>query len=230
VLLDLGRNEEAKPDLELASRIGPQMSEPYYFLAVIEKQAGHYNRAVALLENVVRLQPENATAWNLLGKCYESTAQIPKAAAAWRHALALEPDNTQALWALSRAVKQTDPDEAARLTARYSEVQKKHRIVDEAGTLGNDALAAAGAHEWPEAIRQFQRAIEVCGDCAIKADLHKKLGLTECQMGDIERGEMELRLAQTLKPGDTDIKRALERIALARAKGIASDPDLQKVN
>jgi Flp pilus assembly protein TadD len=114
--------------------------------------------------------------------------------------------------------------------ARYSEVQKKRRITDEAGTLGNDALAAGKAHDWPEAIRQFQKAIEVCGDCAIKADLHMKLGLTECQMGDIEKGEMELRLAQTLKPADPDIERALERIALARAKGSASDPNRQKAN
>src|SRR6516225_6064945 len=155
-LLDLERNTEAKPDLELASHLAPQMPEPYYFLALIEKQAGNYSRAIPL--------------------------------------------------------------------------QKKHRIVDEAGTLGNDALAAGKAHDWPEAIRQFQKAIEVCGDCAIKADLHKKLGLTECQMGDIEKGEMELRLAQTLKPADPDIERALQRVALARAKVSASDPTRQKAN
>ena len=229
-LLDLGRNAEAKPDLELASHLATQMPEPYYFLALIEKQAGNYSRAIPLLKNVVKLQPRNATAWNLLGQCYESTSQAQEAIAAWKQAVAVDPDNTQALWGLSRALKPTDPDEAARLMARYTEVQKKHRIVDEAGTLGNDALAAGKAHDWPEAIRQFQKAIEVCGDCAIKADLHKKLGLTECQMGDIEKGEMELRLAQTLKPADPDIERALQRIALARAKVSASDPNRHKAN
>ena len=67
-----------------------------------------------------------------------------------------------------------------------------------------------------EAIRQFQEAIELCGNCAIKADLHKKLGLIECQMGDLDRGEKELRLAQALKPSDPDIERALDRIAAVR--------------
>jgi hypothetical protein len=46
--------------------------------------------------------------------------------------------------------------------------------------------------------------------------LHKKLGLIECQMGDLDRGEKELRLAQALKPSDQDIERALDRIAAVR--------------
>jgi tetratricopeptide (TPR) repeat protein len=230
VLFDLGRNTEAKPDLELASRLAPQMPEPYYFLALIEKQAGHYDRAVVLLQKVVKLQPRNATAWNLLGQSLEYESQTQAAIAAWRHAVAIEPDNSQALWNLLRAVKPADPDEAARLMAHYSEVQEKRRIVDEAGTLGNDALAAGAAHDWPDAIRQFQKAIAVCGDCAIRADLHKKLGLTDCQMGDIENGEKELRLAQALKPADPDIERALRQIAVARAKGVASHPDLEKAH
>jgi tetratricopeptide (TPR) repeat protein len=222
VLFDLGRNTEAKPDLELASRLAPEMPEPFYFLAVIDKQAGHYNRAVVLLQTVVKLQPRNATAWNLLGQSLEYGSQTQAAIAAWRHAVAIDPDNSQALWSLARAIKPADPDEAARLMVRYREVQEKRRIADEAGTLGNDALAAGVAHDWPEAIRKFQKAIEVCGDCAIKADLHKKLGLIDCQMGDIESGEKELRLAQALKPADPDIERALERIAVARTKGVTS--------
>jgi hypothetical protein len=35
-------------------------------------------------------------------------------------------------------------------------------------------------------------------------------------MGDLDRGEKELRLAQALKPSDPDIERALDRIAAVR--------------
>jgi len=228
VFLDLGRNAEAKPDLETACRIAPQMPEPYYFRAVIEKQAGHYKQAVTLLQTVVKLQSRNATAWYLLGQSLEHASQNEAAIAAWRQAIAIEPDYTQALWSLARAIQPTDPNEAARLMAHYSDVQKNRDIVDQAGTLGNDALAAGAAHDWPEAIRQFQKAIEVCGDCAIKADLHKKLGLTDCQMGDIDNGEKELRLALALKPADPDIDRALGRIAATRTKRATSHPDPEK--
>jgi hypothetical protein len=37
-------------------------------------------------------------------------------------------------------------------------------------------------------------------------------------MGNIDNGEKELRLAQTLKPGDPDIELALRQIAAARTK------------
>lgn len=218
VLLDLGGNADAKPDLELARQLAPQMPEPYYFLAVIEKQAGNFGQAAALLKNVVKLQPSNGMAWNMLGQCFERESQIEEAIASWRQALAIEPDNVQALWGLAKAVKPTDPQEAARLMARYREVQNNRRVADQAGVLANDALAAGAAHDWPEAIRQFEEAIALCGDCAIKADLHKKLGLTECQMGNLDTGENELRMAQTLKPSDPDIERVLKRIAEVRAK------------
>jgi DNA-binding NtrC family response regulator len=132
--------------------------------------------------------------------------------------VAIDPDYSQALFSLARAVKPAQPDEAARLMARYRVVQKKRRIVDQAGTLANDAVAASEAHDWPEAIRQLQQAIEVCGGCVMQADLHKSLGLIDCQMGEIDNGEKELRLAQAGKRGDPDIERALTLVALARAQ------------
>jgi len=230
VLFDLGGKADAKPDFEKASHLAPQMPEPYHFLALIEKQAGNLDRAAALLNRVVKLQPRNAMAWNLLGQCLESESQGQEAVAAWRKAIAIDPDNTQALWGLAKAIKSTDPEEAARLMARYKEVQNNHRIRDQAGVLANDALAAGSAHDWPEAIRKFQEAVEVCGDCFIKADLHKKLGLTLCQMGDLQMGEKELRLAQSLKPSDPDIVRVLERLATARAKQGAGQPPQDKTN
>jgi hypothetical protein len=67
-------------------------------------------------------------------------------------------------------------------------------------TLANKAAVAASAHDWPEATRQLKEAITECGDCAVKADLHKKLGLIDCQSGNIENGEKELLVANALKP------------------------------
>jgi tetratricopeptide (TPR) repeat protein len=227
VLFDLGRNAEAQSDFESACRLSPHMAEPPYYLAVVEKQAGHYQQAAALLRTVVKLQPRNVMALHLLGQSLEHESQTQAAIAAWRQAVAIDPDYSQALWSLARAMKPSDPDEAARLMARYGEVQKKRRIVDQAGTLANDALAASEAHDWPEAIRQLQQAIEVCGGCVMKADLHKNLGLIDCQMGDIDSGEKELRLAQASKSADPDIARALTLIAQARAQrqGVASHPE-----
>jgi tetratricopeptide (TPR) repeat protein len=164
-------------------------------------------------------------AWHSLGQSLEHESRTEAAVAAWKQAVALDPNYAQALFSLARALKPANPEEAARLLARYADIQKQRRIVDQAGTLANDALAAIAAHEWPEAIRQLQQAIEVCGECVMKADLHKNLGLINCQMGDIDSGEKELRSAQALKPADPDIERALTLIAQARAQRAASVPE-----
>ena len=106
--------------------------------------------------------------------------------------------------------------------ARYEQIQKERRILDRAGTLANNGVVAASAHDWPEAIRQMKEAIAECGDCAVKADLHKKLGLIDCQAGDLDDGEKELLAANALKPNDLDIQNALALIARARKQSSAS--------
>ena len=100
-----------------------------------------------------------------------------------------------------------------RATSRY---RKQRRILDSADTLANNGVVAASAHDWPEATRQLKAAIAECGDCAMKADLFKKLGLIDCQAGDLDDGEKELLAAKALKPADLEIQRALQLIAEAR--------------
>jgi tetratricopeptide (TPR) repeat protein len=192
------------------------MAEPRYFLALINKQAGNLQRAASLLEETVKLQPRNVMAWYLLGQCDEQQSETAKAIAAWRQAIDLGPKFSQALFALSHALRSTDRAESEQLMARYSALQKDRRIVDRADTLANNGVVAASAHDWPEATRQLKEAIAECGDCAVKADLHKKLGLINCQAGDLDNGEKELLAANALKPADPQIQRALELIARAR--------------
>ena len=50
----------------------------------------------------------------------------------------------------------------------------------------------------------------------LKADLFKKLGLINCQAGDLNDGEKELLAAKALKPTDPEIQSALQLIAEAR--------------
>ena len=102
--------------------------------------------------------------------------------------------------------------------ARYIAVQKERSILDRADTLANNGIEAASAHDWPEAIRQLKEAIAACGDCAAKADLHRKLGIIDCQAGDLDNGEKELLAAKALKPDDPVTQAALELVARARSQ------------
>ena len=217
ILFDQGHIAEAKSEFENACKLNSQMPEPRYFLALVDRQEGKYDLAAGLLEEAVRLQPNNAMAWYMLGQSYEQLSEKAKAVAAWRQTLAIDPKFSQALISLARELRSTDRAESEQLMARYSAVQKERSIVDRADTLANNGIQAASAHDWPEAIRQLEEAISSCGECQSKADLHRKLGIVDCQSGDLDNGEKELLAAKALKPDDPVTQAALELIARARS-------------
>ncbi len=222
VLYDLGRPSEAQPEFETARQLIPQMPEPRYYLGLIDKQEGKFSAAADLLDETVKLQPRNVMAWYLLGQCFEQQSETEKAVAAWRQAIAIDPNLSQALFGLARALRSSDRAESDKFMARYVEIQKQRRILDNVGTLANNGVVAASAHDWSEATRQLKAAIAECGDCAVQGDLHKKLGLIDCQAGDLDDGKKELLAAKALKPTDPEVQRALQLIAEAQNQHAAS--------
>jgi tetratricopeptide (TPR) repeat protein len=83
--------------------------------------------------------------------------------------------------------------------------------------LGNFALAASNAQNWPQAFAQIQEAMQLCGSCPEAAHLHKNLGWMYFRTGKLEEAEKELRIALNLNPHDVDAKQALAAIQKARA-------------
>lgn len=222
ILYDVGRTADAQPEFETACRLAPNMPEPRYFLALIDSHEGKFPAAVNLLKETVKLQPQNVMAWYLLGQSLQQESDSAQAIAAWRKAIAVDPKFSQALISLSRALRSTDRTESDRLMARYLEVQKERRILDRADTLANNGIEAESAHDWPQAIRLLQEAITACGDCAASADLHRKLGIINCQAGHLDQGEKELLAAKALKPDDPVTQAALELVTRARSQDAAS--------
>jgi Flp pilus assembly protein TadD len=76
-------------------------------------------------------------------------------------------------------------------------------------TLSNFALAAANRGDYGQAISQLHDAIAQCGECVSRADLHKNLGLIECKSGNVQNGKKNLLVANSLKPNDPDVLKAL---------------------
>jgi len=221
VLFDLGRTADAQPEFETACKLDPKMAAPRYFLALVDKREGKFFLAASLLEETVRLQPSNVTAWDMLGQCLQQESETAKALAAWRQAIAVDPKYSPALLSLARALRSTDEAESEQLMARYRAVQKERSILDRADTLANNGIEAASAHDWPEAIRQLKEAVGACGECAAQAELHRKLGIINCQAGDLDNGEKELLAAKALKPDDPVTQAALELVTQARSQSSA---------
>jgi tetratricopeptide (TPR) repeat protein len=211
-LFDLRRNEEAKLELETAAKVDPRNTAVLYLLAVAEKQLDQPARSAELLERVIALEPGNADAQFLLGQVLAKLGRESDAIVRWKKTVQLNTDHAEALYSLVRHLNKAEPEEARKYQARFAELQTRKRITERADTLGNFALAAAGARDWNQAVAQLEEAVEVCGNCRSKADLHKNLGLIYCRSGNLEKGERELRTAQNLKASDPDITKSLRII------------------
>jgi Flp pilus assembly protein TadD len=63
--------------------------------------AGDAAGAAKILESVTRAEPDNVSAWRLLGLCYRTNRQLDRARAAYGRAMALEPGSTTTMFNLA---------------------------------------------------------------------------------------------------------------------------------
>jgi tetratricopeptide (TPR) repeat protein len=222
ILYDMGRSQEAISEFETANKLDPNIRGLRYFWALSEMQKGKYKLATTLLEEAVKLQPNNARAWYVLGQSYEHESNTVQAVAAWKHAISIDPKFSQALFSLARVLRSTDRDRAKQLMARYATIQQERRVLDRVDLLANHGLEAALTHNWSAADRQFKEAIAACGNCVEKAQLYRKLGIVDCQAGDLDKCEKELLTSKSIDPNDPVTQAALKLAARARSEHDAS--------
>ena len=206
---ETGAYENADKELETAIRLQSNYVGALYFLALTSKQENKMERSTILLQKVVALQPDNADAQYLLGQNREHSGDSLAAIQHWKAALRADPNHSQALFNLAKSLNRIHDPEAQQYQERFDELQKNQKIADRVSELGNFALEAANAQNWPQAVEQMNEAIQLCGKCPQSAHLHKNLGLFYGRTGNIGEAKKELRTALQLAPDDADIQNAL---------------------
>jgi len=212
ILDDLHRIDEAAREFAVAQRLAPANPDCLYYWSLVERERGNISKESELLQKLVAVQPDNYKAAYFLGRSLQEQSRDTEAISVLRRALVIKPDYEAALYLLSRVLRKTDPEESQRLLQDYHAVQQKQSTLDQSKSLGNEAYAAAGKQDWPEAIRLLRKAIELCDSCEAAAGLHKNLGLALCKNGDIQAGRAELEISLHLNPVDPDVVKALEII------------------
>ncbi len=190
-------------------RLQPNFASALYFLALTERQDNQVKRAMELFEKVVVLQPDNADAQYLLGQYLERAGKTTDAIAHWKLALQADPNQSETLYNLARTLNKLHDPEAVQYQDRFDTLQKNQQITDRVGQLGNFAIQAANAQNWPQALEQMKEALALCGQCGEAAHLHRNLGLMYCRTGNLKDGEKELQAALELNPNDIDAKKAI---------------------
>jgi tetratricopeptide (TPR) repeat protein len=213
---ETAKYEVARQELDEALRLDPNYTPALYFLALAAKQDNDLPRSTELFEKLLALQPENPDAQFLLGQNLEHQGKTAEAMTHWKLALQADPNYSQALYNLARTLKKANDPEAQTYQDRYDQLQKDQQISDRVQQLGNFALAASNAQNWPQAFAQIQEAIQLCGSCPEAGHLHKNLGWMYFRTGKLEEAEKEVGIALGLNPNDADAKETLSAIQKAR--------------
>jgi tetratricopeptide (TPR) repeat protein len=114
---------------------------------------------------VVSLQPDNADAQYLLGQNLERSGKTVEATEHWKAAVHADPNHSQALFNLGKVLSKAHDPDAQKYQARFDALQRQQQVTDRIQQLGNFALEAANAQNWPQALEQMSQAIELCGNC-----------------------------------------------------------------
>jgi tetratricopeptide (TPR) repeat protein len=213
---ETGKYEDARRELETAFHLQPDSVGALYFLALTARQENDAERSTELLQRVVKLQPDNADAQYLLGQNLERAGNTAEAIQHWKAAVQADSNHSQALYNLAKALDKMHDPEASQYRDRFEALQQSQKITDRVSELGNFALEAANAQNWPQAIEQMKEAIQLCGTCVQSAHLHKNLGLFYARTGEIGEAEKEMQAALTLAPNDADTQNALARLESIR--------------
>ena len=207
-----GKYEDAARELGAAVRLQAQYPDALYFLAMTAKQQNQPERATELFEKVVALEPTNANAQYLLGQNLEHSGDLPGAIQHWKLAVQADPNHSQALFNLAKYLNKIHDPDAKQYQDRFDQLQKNQQISDRVAELGNFALEAAKAQNWPQAFQQMKEAIELCGNCPESAHLHKNLASFYGQTGNLSQAQQELRTVLQINPNDADAQSALAKL------------------
>ena len=220
LLSDLGKHQESMHEFHTALDIAPEYAEALYYLAALEGDEGNTHAQVSLLERYVRLRPDRATAFDQLGHVLEEEHRESEAIVAWRRAIALNPQYSEAIYYLARALRRAEPVESKQLMERVQELEHDQQTIDRVTLLGNQANEKMYGADYKGAIDDLTNAIVLCGRCGLLGALEKNLGLAYCRAGQLEAGERELRIAETLIPDDLGVKAALKTVEQQRRQAL----------
>lgn len=178
VYIELGQPEAAEPILTRARALGPDTAAVLYQLGRASLAKKDFATAVRHLEEAVRLNPAAAVIHQPLAMAYRGLGDLEKAQS--------NLDRTRGRVGPGAAVTMSDP-----LMAEVSTVLRSPEVH---GELGQHASASG---DWPEAARQFRRAIELSPNRAI---MRLNLALTLNRMGDARGALTELDAAIRVDP------------------------------
>ncbi len=208
-LNDLGRTPDARRALETAIKLNRSHAPSLRLLGSIERASRNDGRAVELLRRAAALEPGDPIVHYELGMAVAQAGVPRDAIPHWEKTLSLDPRHQDATYNLAQALQHVDPGRSRAYLERFAKLKAEAQDTDRAGTLWNFALAEADKKRWDRAFDLFRQALEACGSCPARGQIHKNFGLVYGHSGDYANAAEQLSRALELEPEDEEIRRAL---------------------
>ncbi len=100
-LIQEGEAEAARPFVEKALALQPDLARGHFFMAMVEKAAGDYERALRHLNETVRHYPRDRVAQNQIGRILFLERRYGDAVEALKKTLDVDPEDVQAHYNLT---------------------------------------------------------------------------------------------------------------------------------
>jgi len=124
-LFNLQDLDAARQAAEIAANAAPELPQPHYILGLIAKNQNRAEDAVASLEKVLAIDPNDVGANVNLGQIYVSQRKYSEAVPIFRVALAAEPYNSTAMYALATALLRNNArEEGQQLMTRFQALRQ----------------------------------------------------------------------------------------------------------
>ena len=95
-LIEEGEIDRARRFIEKAMNVAPRLVRANFFLAMVEKAEGNYDRALELLLKVTEKYPKDRVVWNQIGRIYFLKREFQEAVEAFQRVLKIDPEDVQA--------------------------------------------------------------------------------------------------------------------------------------
>jgi tetratricopeptide (TPR) repeat protein len=210
--LQLGRTQEAVPELEEALRLDPGRADVAsalaHFLrdkAKASSASGNWDNALSLLVEARKYAPDNPDVQYELGRAALKLSLYDDAIEAFQQTLKLRKDDVLATYYLGfTLMDRARFDDARQQFSRYVELRP-----DDPSGYGAMGMALAGLGRSDEARAQFERSIALAPTLG---ESYYRLGLLDIDAGDYDLASKELHKALEHKPNDAGVLTALGKV------------------
>ena len=194
-LIQAGQLEQARALIETQLKVDPSNVEGNNLLGIIETNEKNYSQAEQAFQQALRASPDSKTTHNNLGNVYVAEQKFDLAEQEFRAVLKSAPADRDANYNLGLLLLAKGSPSSAIAhfqRVRPQTVETRFNLIRAYFAAGKNAEALAQAHELAAAQKQ-------------DVQLHFTLGLTLAAAKQYKAAQLELELANALKPETFEI-------------------------